>query len=176
MATLLPALSAGAASVALAVSLYRIAGRLRELETRKEREASPPATPTPARASGPMLAALYREPAASPLSGVMALPGGGWMVGAVVLALLGLGTAAVSGSSESKAGATASSSDSVITMLTHRVDSLGSSMVVLRDSLRLALTTSAPAKSEPAPTRLARRVQPASGVVPSAPPPPITAP
>lgn len=175
MLATLPMLTAGLACLALALGLWQVSRKLKELEAAAQRQSEPPAPAPTGRASGsrPMLSALYTKEEPSGLESVSGLPGGRWVVAAAALAL-----AAVLLSAMTRATAAPpapASPDSTVTVLRQRVDSLAMGLGVLRDSIRVLSTVGPQAKPAPAPTtRIARRpAAPATGLIPSAPPPPV---
>lgn len=169
MAAILPMVISGAAGVALTVSLWQIGTRVRALESQRNDFASTGAASAPGeRSSKPMLAALYREPSPSPLSGLTSLPGGAWLGAALALAIVSL---SLSGFAPSKVSAVPAAPDSNLVRLQGRVDSLGLVVAGLRDSVRVVAATAEPAR-RPATTPSKPTSRPERSVL-AAPPAPV---
>lgn len=165
---MIPTLLAGGAGIALAASLWQIGTRVRALESLRADSSGAGAPPaTPERSSKPMLAALYREPAPSPLSGLTSLPGGTWLGASLLLAIVGL---SLSGFTPAKAPVPLVAPDSMVLRLQQRVDSLGLVVTALRDSVRLVATSAEPVQRANSPTNRKKDApRHTAGSIPAAP-------
>jgi hypothetical protein len=161
-------LTSALAVVALAMAAAQLAVALRELRNGLEELRTPPEPRgrRSGRAPRALLSALYPEASPSRLSTLAAVPGGFWIGAAVLLMALSVALGLRPPAATRSLSATP---DPELARLRSRVDSLASSLIVVRDSIRLA-AVAGPAHAQPREGRMARRTLPASpGIVPAAP-------
>jgi hypothetical protein len=167
------AVTAGLAAACLGAAVYQLAMTVRRLEKRlEEQQALPEPAPPPARHTRAYFGGLYPEAHTSqpPFATVM---GGGWVVGAGLLAAISVVVSLFAATPKAQLPP---AHDPELARLESRVDSLASSLGLLRDSVHLAAGgSSSPRSAAPAARNLARatpsqpsRLEPA----PLPPPPP----
>lgn len=163
--TALAIVALGAAAVQLARTVSEMQRRIDDLEAPPVRKGHD------RRSSGrAMFSALYPERGADAV-GVGGLPGSSWLG---VAALLVVGAVASTLLVPAVPPPPPAVPDSVVTALEGRLDSLASTVAVLRDSLRTVPSVAAPASahaSQVASGNGRRATSSSNGIVPAAPPP-----